>query len=112
MFTATTTRVKVMLSKMGGEAVHRRKAQGSVDALNHNTGSYEDTGTVLCAPYNPSSDSQQTAAGELDLNQPLFAVPGDVDLRQNDRLVYQQTVYEVESVTNRAHYQIAQTKET
>lgn len=111
MFEATVTRVRVMLSKMGGEAVHRREQQGSVDVLNHNTGDYENIGTLLCAPYSPETNSGQGDAGEVDIGSSLFAFTRQADIRQNDRLVYEETKYEVESVTRRAHYQIAATKE-
>ena len=112
MFGATATRTRLVISRMGGEAVLRRKREGSTDRLNHSTGDYADEGTILCAPYYPDGESGQTEAGELDLDAPLFAVPADADIRQNDRLVYEMTKYEVEAVTTRQHYLVVQTKET
>lgn len=112
MFPASSTRSRMLISKMGDRAVLRRKQSGSVDRLNHNTGQYEDIGTILCAPYNAVSEAGKTAAGELDIDQSTFAVPIDEDVRTNDRIVYGEKKYEVESVTTRQHYLVLQTTET
>lgn len=112
MGAATGTRVRLIIARMGGEAVLRRKQSGTTDRLNHNTGDYVDEGTILCAPYHPDGGSGQTGAGELDLEAPLFAVPPGEDVRLNDRIIYEKNAYEVESVTTRSNFLVVETKES
>lgn len=100
-----------ILSRFGREAVIQRRSESGTDRLNHSTGSYESVGTEYCVLYNPESEGGQTSSGELSLNSNKFAFKSGADIRLNDRVVYDSTVYEIEQVATRPNFIVAEAKE-